>query len=75
MDKLSRILVEIRRTPNEIDDALREHVESEARDLSGEALATFMHTVYGRVHGLIQRCVYTRDESEFPCIALFYCIR
>lgn len=56
MDRLSRILVDIRRAPHEVDDTLRDYMESEARDLSGEELTRFMQSVYSRVHGLIQRC-------------------
>lgn len=48
--------MDIRRAPHEVDDALRDYMESEARDLLGEELTRFMHAVYGRVHGLIQRC-------------------
>jgi hypothetical protein len=54
MPQLSRILAEIRRGAD-ADDALRDYVEVEARDLTGERLTRFMNEVYGRVHGLIQR--------------------
>ena len=54
MPRLNRILAEIRRGAD-ADDALRDYVEVEARDLTGERLTRFMNEVYGRVHGLIQR--------------------
>ena len=54
MPRLNRILTEIRRGAD-ADDALRDYVEVEARDLTGERLTRFMGDVYGRVHGLIQR--------------------
>ncbi len=55
MPRLNRILADIRRGAD-ADDALRDYVEVEARDLTGERLTRFMNEVYGRVHGLIQRC-------------------
>ena len=54
MPRLNRILAEIRRGAD-ADDALRDYVEVEARDLTGERLTRFMNEVYGRVHGLILR--------------------
>ncbi|CAM0955895.1 unnamed protein product [Alopecurus aequalis] len=43
-----------------IADALRKHVEEEARDLSGEAFLTFMDQLYDQIYALLQ----SNDVSE-----------
>ncbi len=62
-ENLARILGEMSRPGINLerrrdgDRSLREYVEAEARDLSGQPFSRFMTSLYGTIQSHISRCV------------------
>lgn len=63
-ENLARILGEMSRPGISLerrrdgDRSLREYVEAEARDLSGQPFSRFMTNLYGTIQSHISRCVW-----------------
>ena len=50
------------------DRSLREYVEAEARDLSGQSFSMFMTNVYGAIQSHISRYGPGPARMQLPCI-------